>query len=81
MSDTLGDALPREIKRVREKKERWIGYAADMEKMQPGSSIGMKLTMRIMDAHIDEGVAALASGDVTRMLSAHADLKDYSDDD
>ena len=58
MSDTLGDALPREIKRVREKKERWIGYAADMEKMQPGSSVGMKLTMRIMDAHIDEGVAA-----------------------
>ncbi len=81
MTDTLGDALPREIKRVREKKERWIGYAADMEKMSPGSSVGMKLTMRIMDAHLDEGVSALASGDVVRMLAAHEDLKSYSDDD
>lgn len=81
MTDTLGDALPREIKRVREKKERWIGYAADMEKMQPGSSIGMRLTMSLMDAHIDAGVAALASGDVVQMLAAHEDLKDYSDDD
>lgn len=81
MSETLGDALPREIKRVREKKERWIGYAAEMEKMQPGSSVGMTLTMRIMDAHINEGVEALASGDVMRMLAAHEDLKRYSEDD
>lgn len=78
---TLADALPDQIKRVREKKERWIGYAADMEKMQPGSSVGMKLTMRLMDAHIDAGVAALASGDVVKMLAAHEDLKSYSDDD
>lgn len=81
MTDTIGDALPREIKRVREKKERWIGYAADMEKMQPGSSVGMKLTISIMDAHINEGVDALASGDVVRMLAAHEDLKSYSEDD
>lgn len=81
MTDTLADALPREIKRVQEKKERWVGYAADMERMQPGSAIGMKMTMNLMQAHIDEGVASLASGDVARMLVAHEDLKSYSDDD
>lgn len=81
MTDTLADALPREIKRVQEKKERWIGYAAEMEKMSPGSSVGMKLTMNIMQVHIDAGVAAAASGDVVAMLAAHEDLKSYSDDD
>lgn len=81
MADTLGDALPREIKRVQQKKERWIEYAAEMERMTPGSSIGMKLTMSMMQIHIDAGVHALASGDVVAMLAAHEDLKLYSDDD
>ncbi len=81
MTDTLGDALPREIKRVQEKKERWIGYAADMERMQPGSSAGMKFTMGIMQVQIDAAVAALASGDVVAMIAAHKALKDYSDED
>jgi hypothetical protein len=81
MTETLGDALPRQIKRVSEKKERWIGYAADMEKMTPGSSVGMKLTMALMQDDIDEGISALASGDVVRMLAAHEELKNYSDDD
>jgi hypothetical protein len=81
MTDTLGDALPREIKRVQEKKERWTGYAADMERMSPGSAVGMKLTMRVMQAHIDAGVAALAAGDVVAMITAHEDLKSYSDED
>ena len=81
MTTTLADALPAEIKRVQAKKERWIGYAAQMEKDAPGSSIGMRLTMTIMQAAIDEGVAALASGDVARMLRAHADLEGFSDDD
>lgn len=81
MTDTLADALPREIKRVQAKKERWIEYAADMEKHQQGSSAGMKLTMNVMQVHIDAGVAALASGDVTAMLKAHEDLRGYSDDD
>lgn len=81
MTTTLADALPAEIKRVREKKERWIGYAADMEKVSPGSSVGMQISMKIMDAHIDAGVSALASGDVVQMLAAHEGLKGYSDDD
>lgn len=81
MADTLGDALPREIKRVQQKKERWVEYAAEMERMSPGSAMGMKLTMNIMQVHIDAGVAALASGDVVAMLAAHEELKSYSDDD
>lgn len=81
MSDTLGDALPREIKRVQEKKERWSGYAADMERSMPGSSAGMKFTMGIMQVQIDAAVAALASGDVVAMMSSYAALKDYSDED
>ena len=81
MSTSLAESLPAQIKRVQEKKERWIGYAADMERSMPGSAVGMKLTMTVMQAHLDEGVAALASGDVVRMLAAHEDLKSYSDDD
>jgi len=81
MADTLGDALPREIKRVQEKKERWVEYAADMERSMPGSAVGMRLTMAIMQAHIDAGVKALASGDVVAMLAAHEELKSYGDDD
>jgi hypothetical protein len=81
MTDTLGDALPREIKRVQEKKERWVGYAADMERSMPGSSAGMRFTMQIMQAHIDAGVASLASGDVVAMLAVYEELKSYSDDD
>lgn len=81
MTNTLGDALPREIKRVQEKKERWIGYAADMERSMPGSSAGMKFTMGIMQVQIDAAVAALASGDVVAMLAAHDALKGYSDED
>ncbi len=81
MVDTLADALPREIKRIQEKKERWIGYAADMDKHAPGSSAGMQLTIRMMQVEIDAGVAALASGDVVAMMAAHKGLADYSDDD
>jgi len=81
MIDTLGDALPREIKRIQEKKERWLGYAADQERMAPGSSAGMKITMSVMQVQIDAAVAALASGDVASMVAAYEELKGYSDDD
>ena len=73
---TLADALPAEIKRIQEKKERWIGYAKDAG---PQAMFGPAITM--MQMAIDEGVQALASGDVVRMLHAHQSLKDYSDDD
>jgi hypothetical protein len=75
-STTLADALPAEIKRIQAKRERWLGYAKDAG---PQAMFGPALTM--MQMAIDEGVQALASGDVVRMLRAHAELKDYSDDD
>lgn len=80
MTDTLADALPREIKRVQEKKERWAVYAADMDKHAPGSSAGMRLSMNIMQAEIDTAVAVLASGDVVAMMASHEALKGYDND-
>jgi hypothetical protein len=73
---TLGDALPAEIKRIQAKRERWLGYAKDAG---PVASFNPALMM--MQMAIDEGVAALASGDVVRMIAAYQTLKDYGDDD
>lgn len=76
MTDTLADALPREIARVTAKKERWQGYLRDHD-MGPG----MQLSINIMQVEIESAVKALASGDVTEMLAAHEALKGYNDDD
>jgi hypothetical protein len=76
MTDTLADALPREIARVTAKKERWQGYQRD-HNMGPG----MQLSINMMQIEIEQAVKALASGDVTEMLAAYQSLKDYSDDD
>ena len=78
MTDTLADALPREIARVTAKKERWIGYCKDMP---PNFSLGMQPTIHLMRMAIERGVSALASGDVSEMLRAHADLADFNEDD
>lgn len=72
---TLADALPAEIKRVTAIKERWQELAREHD-MGPG----MQLYINIMQAEIDRGVQALASGDVVAMLAAHQALADYSDD-
>lgn len=77
MTDTLADALPREIARISAKRDRW----RDMMKEHPELAFGMTLTVAIMQAEIDRAVKACASGDVVEMLAAHQALKDYSDDD
>ncbi len=77
MADTLADALPREIRRVTAKKERWAKMASE----HPDMAQGLRLSMSIMQATIDAAVSALASDDIVRMLTALADLRDYSDDD
>lgn len=77
MTDTLADALPREIARISAKRDRW----RDMMKEHPDLAFGMNLTVAIMQAEIDRAVKACASGDVVEMLAAHQALKDYSDDD
>jgi len=75
-TETLADALPREIARVTAKKERWQGYMRDHD-----MGLGMQFSINIMQAEIEQAVQALASGDVTEMLAAHEALKGYNDDD
>ena len=74
--NTLADALPAQIKRVTAKKERWQQMMREHD-MGPG----MQFSINIMQAEIERGVKALASGDVTEMLAAHQALADYNDDD
>jgi hypothetical protein len=73
---SLANKLPREIARVTAKKERWQGYMRDHD-MGPG----MQISINIMQAEIENAVAALASGDVTAMLAALEALKGYNDAD
>jgi hypothetical protein len=77
MTDTLADALPREIARISAKRDRWRDIMRDHPELGPF----MGLSIGIMQVEIDHAVKALASGDVAEMLHAHQALKDYSDDD
>jgi hypothetical protein len=76
MSDTLADALPREIARVSAKRDRW----RDMMKEHPELGPGMAFTIAIMQAEIDRAVKACAHGDIGEMLAALQSLKDYDDE-
>jgi len=77
MTDTLADALPREIARVSAKRDRWIRMAHD----HPDMASGMNLTIAMMQSEIMIAAQACANGDVVEMLAAHESLKGYSDDD
>ena len=77
MTDTLADALPREIARVSAKRDRWLS----LMKEHPQLGLGMALTTRIMQAEIAQAVSACANGDIGEMLASLQSLKDYSDDD
>ena len=79
-TNTLADALPKEIKRVQEKIYRWKGYEKDMKGM-PGNPIMFGPAIAMMQAEVNEGIDALASGDVARMINAFKNLKSNSDDD
>lgn len=76
MTDTLADALPREIARVTAKKERW-------QRMMREHNMGavMQLSINIMQTEIERAIKACASGDVVEMLTAHEALKGYDDND
>ena len=77
MTDTLADALPREIARVTAKRDRWIKMTAD----HPEMASGMNFTIALMQHEIMSAVQACASGDVTEMMAALESLRGYSDDD
>lgn len=67
-TESLGEALPREMKRVRD--EVIPAYIAI------GPSGGLALLM--MRAELDAATKALAEGDVVAMLRAYENLKGYS---
>jgi hypothetical protein len=67
-TETLGDALPREMARVRD------------EVMPAYQAIGLAgaPALVMMRTSLDLAAKAMAEGDVVAMLRAHEDLKGYS---
>lgn len=74
--NNLADALAFQIARVTAKKERWQKLQREYN-MDPG----MQLSINIMGVTIENGIKALASGDVMEIMEAHQYLADYNDDD
>ena len=70
MTETLGDALPKEIDRVREIQDQFKAL-----RNTPGVMVEPQIMM--MEASIGAAIRALACGDVVAMLRCHADLKGY----
>jgi hypothetical protein len=67
MTDTLGEALPREMARVRDQVlPTYIAIGG------PGF-----LAASMMRASLDAAAKAMADGDVVAMLRAYEDLKGY----
>lgn len=66
--DTLGEALPREMARVRD------------QVMPPYLEIGQagQLALAMMRVDLDNAAKAMAEGDVIAMARAYQALKDYS---
>lgn len=66
--ETLGDALPKEMARVRDQVlPQYIAIGA------PGS-----IAAHLMRASLDKAAHAMASGDLVEMINAYYDLKGYS---
>ena len=80
MTKTLADELPAEIKRVQQKREAWLGYQKRAEGQPHGGAMSFAPGLAMMQMEIDEGISALASGDVVRMLRAYEALKENDDD-
>jgi hypothetical protein len=76
MTDTLADALPREIARVSAIRDDY----RDMARAHPEIAWATNITIAVMEASIHRAIKACASGDVVEMLQAHQDLKEYTDD-
>ena len=68
--DNLGDALPREINRVRLVRETYKELRG-----MPGVIVEPQIIL--MQQAIQGGIDALASGDVVEMLRAYAALKEW----
>ena len=68
MVDTLGDALPREMARVRD-----VVMPIYLEIGPSG-----QFALAMMRADLDAAAKAMAEGDVIGMMRAYAELKDYT---
>lgn len=77
MTETLADALPKQIERVTAKRDRWIKITTDHPEMAPS----MNITIALMQHEIMAAVRASAAGDVAAMAASHEALAAYSDDD
>jgi len=77
MTDTLADALPREIYRITAKRDRWIKMAAE----HPEMASGMNLTIGLMQHEVMQAVRASAGGDTVEMMRCLESLRAYPDDD
>jgi hypothetical protein len=67
-TDTLGDALPREMARIRDEV-----MPAYLEIGPPGA-----FALAMMRADLDAAARAMAEGDVVAMLRCHESLKGYT---
>ena len=67
MSESLGEALPKEMARVRDV------LMPQYQSIGPGGSFA--LTLMRMD--LDRAAKAMAEGDVVGMVRVYADLKEY----
>jgi molybdopterin converting factor small subunit len=72
MTDTLGDALPREMTRVR--TVVLPAYREILETCPPAA-----ITIELINASIDRAQTALAEGDVVAMIRAYEDLKGWTE--
>lgn len=68
MSDSLGEALPREMARVRDKV-----MPAYLSIGEPG-----KFALILMRADLDAAAKAMIEGDVVAMIQAYDSLKGYT---
>lgn len=77
MGESVGSELLNEIERVSAKRERWRGYMADMGP----AGIGMRLSIAVMTAEINEAKEAIESGDAVRSIHALKALREYDVND
>lgn len=67
MTDTLGDALPRKMKEIRDI------YIPAYERAGPIASFAIAMMKR----DLDRAAKALAEGDVVEMLAIYRELEEY----
>lgn len=71
MADTLGDALPREIARVRD------DVLAQFISLRGMPNVIVEPQITMIRAELDRATKALAEGDILEMMRAYESLKGY----